>query len=78
MFAHLASIFAGLALLLVSVGLYGTLAYTMARRCNEIGLRLAFLRRGLSRVGSYGVEPTDAVTIGGALLIPAAVGSLAG
>jgi ABC-type lipoprotein release transport system permease subunit len=39
--ADLAGFFSGLALLLVSIGLYGTLAYTAARRSKEIGIRLA-------------------------------------
>ncbi len=33
--------FAGLALLLMSVGLYGALSYSVARRAREIGLRIA-------------------------------------
>jgi putative ABC transport system permease protein len=39
--AVLGSIFGGLALLLISVGLYGLLAYSVARRRSEIGIRMA-------------------------------------
>lgn len=39
--ARLSLFFGGLALLLVSTGLYGTLAYSVARRTPELGIRMA-------------------------------------
>jgi predicted permease len=71
----LSAIFAGVATMLAAVGLYGVLAYTVAQRTREIGLRMALgaaprtvLRMVLRHVGWMTV-------IGGTLGVAGAVGA---
>jgi macrolide transport system ATP-binding/permease protein len=73
-FARLCGAFAILALVIACVGLYGTMAYTVGRRTNEIGIRMALgARRGtviwmvLRQVGVLAV-------LGLAISLPIALG----
>jgi ABC-type antimicrobial peptide transport system permease subunit len=75
MIAKLTSLFGALGLVLAAVGLYGVLAYTVARRSGEIGLRMAL---GADRGRVVGMVLGSAfwqVGIGLALGIPAAIGA---
>jgi predicted permease len=69
----LASFFGMLALLLASIGLYGTMSYSVARRTNEIGIGMAL---GASVTGIARLVLRDAmlmVAAGMALGVPAAI-----
>jgi predicted permease len=71
LFAKLSSFFGLLALTLTSVGLYGIMAYAVARRTNEIGLRVAL---GASRRAILGMVMRDALTL---VALGIAVGAIA-
>jgi ABC-type antimicrobial peptide transport system permease subunit len=72
--ALLSSFFGALALLLASIGLYGILSYTLARRTNEIGVRLALGARRGQVVGMVLGESAVVVILGLATGMIAALG----
>ncbi|HUH13750.1 MAG TPA: ABC transporter permease [Longimicrobiales bacterium] len=67
MISTLAGAFAALATLLAAVGLYGVLAYTVAQRTREIGLRMA-LGAGSDRVRRMVLWQVTRMTVVGAVI----------
>jgi ABC-type antimicrobial peptide transport system permease subunit len=63
----LAAVFAGVATILAAVGLYGVLAYTVAQRTREIGLRMALGADG-SRIRSMVMRQVALMTLIGGVV----------
>jgi ABC-type antimicrobial peptide transport system permease subunit len=72
--AKLAGLFSALALVLAAVGLYGVTAYSVARRTNEIGLRMALGANRINVVNMVLRGAMQQMLIGMAIGIPAAIG----
>jgi predicted permease len=73
MLSRLTMMFGGLALLLAAIGLYGVTAYTVVRRTQEIGIRMAL---GADRAGVVGMILRGAMVqavVGLAIGVPMAV-----
>jgi predicted permease len=71
--ARLAGFFGILALLLASLGLYGVIAYSVARRANEIGIRMTLGAPPSSIVRGVLRESLLLVAVGLAIGLPAAL-----
>ena len=72
---QLSSFFGLLALVLASIGLYGTMAYAVTRRINEIGIRMALGAPRPAVLWMVLKESVVTVMTGLAFGIPAAMGS---
>ena len=70
MVAELSSLFGLLALILASVGLYGLMTYTVARRTGEIGIRMALGARRSQILWMVLREALELVAIGVVIGIP--------
>ena len=74
MISTLAAAFAGLATLLAAIGLYGVLAFTVAQRTREIGLRMALGAASDNVRGMVLRQVAGMLLIGGAMGVLAALG----
>ena len=72
--ALLLSIFAASALLLTAIGIYGVLAYSVAQRTNEIGIRMAL---GAAQSNIFRLVIGQAMTIVGISVVIGVVGAFA-
>jgi ABC-type antimicrobial peptide transport system permease subunit len=75
MMAKLAGAFGVLALVMSCIGIYGLLAYTVARRTKEMGIRMALGAHSSHVIGIVVKRAVTPVVIGVALGLPAAWGA---
>ena len=75
--AALSGAFGMLAGMLAAVGLYGVMSYTVARRSNEIGIRLAMGARGVDVLKMVIAEAGWMVGIGVAIGVALGLGAAA-
>ena len=70
--AKLSAFFGALAMVLAAIGLYGVMSYAVARRTNEIGIRIALGARGSNVIGMILGEVVMLIAIGGIIGVGAA------
>jgi predicted permease len=73
--AKLLSFFGALTLLLASIGLYGTMSYTVERRTKELGIRMALGAEKRDVLQMVLVDTAILVAIGVAIGIPVTIGA---
>jgi predicted permease len=74
-FAQAYALFGGLALLVASIGLFGLMSYAVARRTNEIGIRMALGAQGADVMRQVLVESMILVAIGVAIGVAGSLGT---
>jgi predicted permease len=75
LFAQAYTLFGGLAMLVASIGLFGLMSYTVARRTNEIGIRMALGAQRGDVMRQVLRESMILVAVGVVLGVAAAVGT---
>ena len=75
MFARFSTLLAVIAMVLAAVGLYGTMAYTVAQRTAEIGLRMALGARRADVIGMVVRQTLVVAAIGVAIGVPLTLGA---
>jgi ABC-type antimicrobial peptide transport system permease subunit len=69
---ELLGVFAAVALLLASIGIYGVMAYTFSQRTNEIGIRMAM---GAQRRDIFRIAVTEGVLVVAIGVVAGLIGS---